>query len=711
MRQHQTLQFLRFLLISAFVLFSVPASADLSTATLDGSFQNNTGPDENGAGGTVFFDFKEGDPIGGIAEPGCEPGTVVNHRNQTRFIEDCRFDLSLHTSTTGLENRLSGSSVEIPYQRDGDRIWGSYTVDFLVPSGTTSQVCPVDLTVPFPQPPGSALVDVKRITISNAFTGTIIKEEAGVATEVLVVLFDDANGDGAPDTPVELPNGEVVDQFTFVALWENKGTVGSPQWEVCKVPVDFDDDGVVDFLANAAGFIDPGDSINIRNDVTPDRLSVGPIAGVTVTFEDVQSPGSVRIVPVSDDGDRDFPSLTSGFQIASDPPVFFDITSTADWTGDVTLRVTYKDDNDDGVVDDTVPTIQVGDLKALHEELKIGGDTWVDRTVQVDTTAKEVSATVSTFSGFVLGAGPAPLPDSDLDGVDDDLDICPGFDDSIDSDSDSVPDGCDLCPLDAANDADGDGICGDLDVCLGDDASGDSDADGLCDDSDPCIGSSNSDVDNDGICDEGDLCFGDDATGNTDGDGVCDDLDACDGDDATGDTDGDQFCDDIDICPVDPFNDADSDGLCAGDDNCPNVANANQNNADGDDVGDACDGDDDNDGVPDEEDNCQFDANPGQEDGDGDGAGDVCDDDSDNDGVANADDQCPGTATGDVIDALGCSVAQLCPCENSWKNHGAYVRCVAHAAEDFVSAGLLTEAEKDATVSAGAESTCGHKNN
>jgi formaldehyde-activating enzyme involved in methanogenesis len=68
-----------------------------------------------------------------------------------------------------------------------------------------------------------------------------------------------------------------------------------------------------------------------------------------------------------------------------------------------------------------------------------------------------------------------------------------------------------------------------------------------------------------------------------------------------------------------------------------------------------------------------------------------------------------------VVNEDGCAIAELCPCEHpagaaKWKNHGAYVSCVAHAAEDFVDAGLIPEAEKDEIVSAAGQSTCGHKN-
>jgi hypothetical protein len=87
--------------------------------------------------------------------------------------------------------------------------------------------------------------------------------------------------------------------------------------------------------------------------------------------------------------------------------------------------------------------------------------------------------------------------------------------------------------------------------------------------------------------------------------------------------------------------------------------------------------------------------------------------DGDGDGVPDGEDACPGTAPDDVVDADGCSIAQLCPCAaprgsaEAWRNHGAYVSCVAHAAERFLAAGLLTEAEKDAVVSAAGRSDCG----
>jgi Thrombospondin type 3 repeat len=193
------------------------------------------------------------------------------------------------------------------------------------------------------------------------------------------------------------------------------------------------------------------------------------------------------------------------------------------------------------------------------------------------------------------------------------------------------------------------------------------------------------------------------------------------------DTDGDSIPDDEDNCPEianpdqadaddDGIGDAcepdgDEDGVADDNDNCVSTTNSDQQDTDLDGQGDACEADDDGDTVADIGDNCPLISNADQADFDSDSQGDACDADVDGDGANDAEDQCLGTAPGQVTDGAGCSVAQLCPCENpsGWKNHGEYVKCVAHTSEDFLDLGLITDAQKDAIVSKAGESQCGHK--
>lgn len=54
-------------------------------------------------------------------------------------------------------------------------------------------------------------------------------------------------------------------------------------------------------------------------------------------------------------------------------------------------------------------------------------------------------------------------------------------------------------------------------------------------------------------------------------------------------------------------------------------------------------------------------------------------------------------------------VDNTCPCDNNWKNHGAYVSCVARTADDLFGTGSSSQEEKGSIVSERAKSSCGKK--
>ncbi len=106
--------------------------------------------------------------------------------------------------------------------------------------------------------------------------------------------------------------------------------------------------------------------------------------------------------------------------------------------------------------------------------------------------------------------------------------------------------------------------------------------------------------------------------------------------------------------------DTDGDGIMSSVDNCPEAANVDQADLDGDGIGDVCDDDWDGDGVLNTADNCPETANIDQADLDRDGIGDACDDDIDSDGYLNDADNCPMVYNPEQADLDEDGIGDLC---------------------------------------------------
>ena len=114
---------------------------------------------------------------------------------------------------------------------------------------------------------------------------------------------------------------------------------------------------------------------------------IDPATGQTpvlIGFETVTT-GGVTSLTTSGTG----PAAPAGFALG-DPPTYFDISTTAGYSGDIVVCISYAG----------VAYIDPTTLRLLHFDS--GAAAWVDATTSVDTSAQQVCGAVTSLSPFVL---------------------------------------------------------------------------------------------------------------------------------------------------------------------------------------------------------------------------------------------------------------------------------------------------------------------
>ena len=506
-------------------------------------------------------------------------GNDVDHDGILNWLDrdsdgDGVFDLdegSEDSDSDGIPNYLDASDEEAQTDHDGD---GVATADELI-NGTNPLEVDTD---------GDGIDDATEGTLDSDDDGTIDaldldsdgdgisdQREGGVldsdddGTPNYLDSDDDGDGIATKDEAVALASTRDIDG-DGVDNHLDTDSDGDGNEDSSEGSGDTDADGVPNFL-------DPNDASQPDDDDDSDGLpnSLEAQLGTWSTLFDSDgdqlsdsievggdplnprnSDGDALIDALDEDSDNDsLPDLQEG-RIDSDEDGLFN----------------YQDPDDDN---DSLPTeLEVfltgnlgmdvdGDSRANYLDLDADGDGTSDADelygdVDADGIRDFLDADdtngarsdqdgdgISSALEFLYGSNPI-VADTDSDGLLDGQEIGDDPNNPIDRDGDGIVDLFD-------SDDDADGIPTSVEV-----------ADALT------VGSE--DLDGDGIPNWHDL--------DSDGDGVSDQ------DEATVDSDGDGLSDYIDL-------DFDNDGVIDAEDNCPDVANADQEDSDGDLKGDACD--------------------------------------------------------------------------------------------------------------------------
>jgi hypothetical protein len=124
---------------------------------------------------------------------------------------------------------------------------------------------------------------------------------------------------------------------------------------------------------------------NVAVQPTDSTTATAPVA---LTFETVTAAGTTSLATVAAG-----PAPPSGFSLG-DPPTYYDLSTTATFTGSVTVCISYSG----------VSFIDQSQLRLFHFE----SGAWVDRTVSLDTANKIICGAVTSLSPFAV-VMPAPV--------------------------------------------------------------------------------------------------------------------------------------------------------------------------------------------------------------------------------------------------------------------------------------------------------------
>jgi probable HAF family extracellular repeat protein len=140
----------------------------------------------------------------------------------------------------------------------------------------------------------------------------------------------------------------------------------------------------VSFAGSGPGATPTGSNVA----VTPTDATTGAASPATITFDQVTGAGETTVISGTMGGSGSPVSPSAADFKLGNPPTYYDISTTATFTGSATICIDYS----------AASYGNESKLKLLHFE----NGAWVDITTSLDTSTKTICGTTTSFSPFLV---------------------------------------------------------------------------------------------------------------------------------------------------------------------------------------------------------------------------------------------------------------------------------------------------------------------
>jgi len=319
---------------------------------------------------------------------GIVPITVVSGQIYTDPALDFALDFGAISGTVrwGTYSPTGSALIDIQNPTTGFKklLWGNnFNTGFILPSGTYEVAAQI-----FPQGGNGFLIDRQTVEVVGTQVTTVNFDAltlSGLVKGSLAINSVPANGQVQFCGPLETDPCPVHFRASDGPLYGFNGSFAIPllpgDYRVHVVTLDYVDLGIIPITVVAEEIVDLSTSAVLVPTGQNVRVTVG---NVKITFTEVTTSGYM-IVSVTDQPQGGLPP--SAFRFLGK---YYELTTTALYTGPVTVSIAYND----------------ADVRGKEENLKLfhwDGTNWQNITTSVDTINNIITGVSPTISPFAIG--------------------------------------------------------------------------------------------------------------------------------------------------------------------------------------------------------------------------------------------------------------------------------------------------------------------